>query len=182
MSVPFSPSDAESINATTTTLPSVPNALDIRIGGAEGKPDDTTMNIEEAVVAVPEIIMDSPQQEVQVQQQALEDFHSIEDHPSVIEEEKEEEHTVTTDSVGDDNIASAPTRTTDINQITTSTVPLFALDLQVRDSDPYVYLFITIHPYLFIFLLNTFSSSFWLLSILVSSERTTTPQTTPPTT
>ncbi len=147
MSVPFSPSDAESINATTTTLPSVPNALDIRIGGAEGKPDDTTMNIEEAVVAVPEIIMDSPQQEVQVQQQqALEDVHSIEDHPSVIEEE-DEEHTVATDSlvVGDDNIASVPTRTTDINQFTTTTVPLFVLDLQVRDNDLYIYLFITIH-------------------------------------
>ncbi len=160
-----SPSDAESVNATTTTPPSIPDALDILIGGAEGllaaKPDDTTVNTEEAIVAVPEIIKDSPQQEVQVQQQALEVVHSIEDHPSVIEEEEEEEeHTVTTDSlVGDDNIASAPTRTTDINQITTTAVPLFALDLQVRDSDLYVYLFITNHPYLFIFLLNTFSSS-----------------------
>ncbi len=180
-----SPSDAESTNATTTTPPSIPDALDILIGGSEGllaaKPDDTTMNGEEAMVAVPEIIMDSPQQEVHVQQ-ALEDIHSIEDHPSVIEEE-EEEPSVITDSlvVGDDNIASVPTRTTDINQITTATVPLFVLDLQVRDI-----LFMTIHPYLvpisLIFLLNT-SLPFWLLSILVSSKRATTiPQTTPTTT
>ncbi len=203
-----SPSDAESTNATTTTPPSIPDALDILIGGAEGllanKPDDTTMNIEDAMVAVPEIIMDSPQPEVHVQQ-ALEDIniHSIEDHPSVViaspaeelpekeeqqqyqlhEEAEEEEHTVTTDLlvVGDDNIASVPTRTTDINQITTATVPLFVLDLQVRDI-----LFMTIHPYLvpisLIFLLNT-SLPFWLLSILVSSKRATTiPQTTPTTT
>ncbi len=94
--------------------------------------------------------MDHPQQEVQVQQEALEDIniHSIEDHPSIViaspaeelpekgeqqqyqlYEEEEEEHTATTDSrvAGDDNIASLP----DVNQIT-NTAPLFVLDLQVR--------------------------------------------------
>ncbi len=118
--------------------------MDILIGGAEGKPDDPTMNIEEAMVVVPEIIMDQPQQEVQVQQQALEDIRSIEDHPSLIEEE-EADHTVATDSlvVGEDNIAPVPTTIADINQITTTTVPLFVLDLQVRDSYLYISFFLS---------------------------------------
>ncbi len=128
--------------------------------------------------------MDQIQQEVQVQQEAREDIdiHSREEHPSVaiaspaeelpekgeqqqqhqLHEEEEEERTVATDSFGDDNISSVP----DVDQITNTTVPLFVLDLQVRDIYLYIYFFISIH--ILISISNLFVSFFSTLSLPVS--------------